>query len=65
MGNNTHGGKRRNAGRKTELVSTTTKLVTVSLDEMTVRKLRVVGGGNVSRGVRIAAASAYENFLKE
>ncbi len=59
-----HGGARRNAGRKTEKVGLPTKPVSVSLDEMTVRKLKAVGGGNLSRGIRLAADLAYERFQR-
>lgn len=59
-----HGGARRNAGRKTEQIGAPTKPVSVSLDEMTVRKLKVVGEGNLSRGIRIAADLAYQKHQK-
>lgn len=59
-----HGGARRNAGRKTEKVGAPTRAVSVSLDELTVRRLRVVGDGNLSRGIRIAAELAYEKFQR-
>lgn len=61
----THGGARRNSGRKTELVGAPTKAVTLTLDEMTVRKLKVLGEGNASRGVRLAADMAYDAYLKK
>lgn len=60
-----HGGARRNAGRKTEAVGAPTRPVSVSLDEMTVRKLKVVGDGNLSRGIRLAADLAYARYQKE
>lgn len=59
-----HGGARRNAGRKTEKVGAPTRAVSVSLDELTVRRLRVVGDGNLSRGIRIAAELGYEKFQR-
>lgn len=59
-----HGGARRNAGRKTEKVGAPTRAVSVSLDELTVRRLRVVGDGNLSRGIRIASELAYEKFQR-
>ena len=37
----------------------------VALDEMTLRKLRVLGKGNISAGVREAARVAYERYQKE
>lgn len=36
----------------------------LTLDAMTLRKLRAIGDGNVSAGVRIAAKAAYELFQK-
>ena len=62
---NTHGGARRNAGRKTEVQDQKTVRVNVTLDPLTVRKLRVVGGGNLSRGIRIGAALAYDKYQAE
>lgn len=59
-----HGGARRNAGRKTEKVGAPTRAVSVSLDELTVRMLKVVGDGNLSRGIRIAAEIAYQRYQK-
>lgn len=59
-----HGGARRNAGRKTEKVGAPTRGVSVSLDELTVRMLKVVGDGNLSRGIRIAAEIAYQRYQK-
>ncbi len=60
-----HGGARRNAGRKTEKVGSPTRAVSVSLDEMTVRKLKVVGDGNLSRGIRVAADLAFERYQRD
>lgn len=60
-----HGGPRRNAGRKTEMVGRPTRAKTVSLDELTERRLKVVGGGNLSRGIRIAAEIAYDKYQRE
>lgn len=37
---------------------------TVSLDERTVELLKVVGGGNLSRGIRHAARVAYEEYQR-
>lgn len=65
MEDNTHGGPRRRSGRKTELPpSEHTKPVTVTLDEMTLRMLRVLGDGNLSRGIRDAARVAYARYQK-
>lgn len=62
---NNHGGQRRRAGRKTELPPTErTKPVTVTLDELTLRMLRALGGGNLSRGIREAARVAYARYQK-
>ena len=58
------GGARRNAGRKTEMVGQKTKAVTVTLDDITVRKLKVVGDGNLSRGIRHAAEVAFDKYQK-
>ena len=60
-----HGGPRRNAGRKTEMIGSPMRAKTVSLDEMTERRLKVIGGGNVSRGIRLAARVAYDQYQKE
>lgn len=60
-----HGGKRLNAGRKSEVLGWPTKPVTVTLDELTVRKLRVLGKGNVSKGIRASADLAFEAYQKE
>lgn len=59
----THGGTRRNSGRKTEkAVEGPVKKHTVTLDEMTVRMLKVVGAGEVSRGIRVAARHTYAAY---
>lgn len=55
-----HGGARRNAGRKPVLPGETMKRVCVTLDERTVRLLNVLGEGNLSQGVRVAADVAYD-----
>lgn len=36
----------------------------VTVDEMTLRKLKVLGDGNVSLGVRVAANAAFEKYQK-
>jgi len=37
----------------------------VTLDDISVRKLKVLGAGNISRGARRAAEIAYERYQKE
>lgn len=59
---NNHGGARRNAGRKTERHDLEVTKQTVSYDETTKRRLAVLGGGNVSKGIRLAAQFAYEGY---
>lgn len=39
--------------------------VNVSLDERTMELLKVVGEGNLSRGIRRAARVAYERYQNE
>lgn len=58
---NKRGGARRNSGRITEIADGT-RPRTVSLDDMTVRKLKVLGDGNASRGIRVAADRAYKLY---
>ena len=65
MTDTTHGGARRNAGRKTELPGDATHRVQVTVDEKTLVLLRVLGGGNLSRGVRRAARAAYDAYQRE
>lgn len=36
----------------------------VTFDDMTLRMLTVLGGGNVSRGVRVAAQVAWDKYQK-
>lgn len=62
---NTHGGARPNAGRKTELPGERMRRVTITVNEMTVRRLRIVGDGNVARGVRHAAQVAYDRWQRQ
>ena len=38
--------------------------ITVTLDALTVRRLRVLGDGNVSQGVRVAARAAYDRYQR-
>lgn len=58
----THGGKRRNSGRNTELPGEAMSKHTVTLDEMTVRRLKVVGDGNLSKAIRVAAEVAFDAY---
>lgn len=52
-------------GPKTELpVGEALERVTFTLDAMTRRKLKVLGGGNESQGVRIAARVAFDRFQR-
>lgn len=37
----------------------------VTLDEMTTRKLKVLGNGNISAGVRRAVEVAFDRYQKE
>ena len=37
----------------------------ITIDEMTRRKLLVLGGDNLSEGVRVAADRAYERYQSE
>ena len=55
-----HGGARRNAGRKSAVPGETMKRVCVTLDERTLRLLDVLGEGNISQGVRVAADLGYD-----
>lgn len=57
-----HGGARKGAGRKTEKPGESMDHATVTLDEMTRRKLTVLGDGNLSKGVRLAADVAYDRY---
>ena len=56
----THGGARRNAGRKSTVPGETMTRVCVTLDERTLRLLKVLGDENISQGVRVAADVAYD-----
>ena len=60
-----HGGARRNAGRKTEVSGERMKRFNVSLDERTLRLLKVLGENNLSRGVRVAADMAYDAWQRK
>jgi hypothetical protein len=58
----TTGGSRRNAGRKTELTGQPVGRKALTLDDRTVRLLAVLGDGNLSKGVRVAADVAYSRY---
>lgn len=59
----TRGGKRRNAGRKIEVQGAgPVKKKTVTLDETSERMLKVLGGGELSKGIRIAGRYAYAAY---
>lgn len=60
-----HGGARRNAGRKTEVTGERMLRRSVTLDERTIRLLNVLGDGNLSRGIRAAADTAYEAWQRK
>lgn len=59
-----HGGKRARAGRRTEVPEKDLRKVSVMIDEQAIEFLRVVGEGNLSRGVRLAARVAYDRYQK-
>lgn len=61
----TRGGARPSSGKKTELMGQPTRRVQVSLDERTLELLGVLGGGNTSKGIRVAARVAYERYQRE
>lgn len=60
-----HGGARRNAGRKTEVTGERMTRTNVSLDERTLRLLKVIGENNLSRGIRVAADMAYDAWQRK
>lgn len=51
-----------NAGRKTELNGQRVTKRSMSIDEMTARKLAVLGDGNLSKGIRRAAEYAFSQY---
>ena len=65
MHSRTHGGKRQNSGRKTELGAGKTKKITVTVDDLTHRRLKVVGVGNVSLGVRLCSEHTFAAYQKD
>lgn len=56
--------RRKNAGRRIEIVGARTRSYTVTLDERSIVLLRVLGDGNLSRGIRTAARVAYERYQR-
>lgn len=59
-----HGGTRRNSGRKIELIGEMTRKITITIDDITHRRLKVLGAGNVSRGVRVGAKNGYADYQR-
>lgn len=59
-----HGGPRPHSGKKTELGGQPTRRVQVTLDERTLEFLNVLGEGNVSKGIRLAARVAYDRYQR-
>ena len=54
----------RKRGPKTELGDAPMVRTQVSLDERTKRLLLVLGSGNVSKGIRLAAEVAYQRYQR-
>lgn len=52
-------------GPKTLFVGETLKRKQVTIDSTTTRKLMVIGGGNLSAGVRAAADVAYDRYQSQ
>jgi hypothetical protein len=63
--NSGRGGRRQNAGRKTEVPGEVMERHNVMLDDTTRRKLLVLGDGNLSRGIRRAACVAFERYQRQ
>jgi hypothetical protein len=62
--NMSRGGARPRSGPKTELNGQPVRRVQLTLDDRTVKLLKVLGDGNASKGARISAEIAYERYLK-
>lgn len=64
MDNKPHkrGGKRNGAGRPRNNPEEAMTTTAITVDSMTLRKLAVLGEGNVSEGVRRAADVAYDRY---
>lgn len=58
------GGKRAGAGKPRMDPAAPMAHKTISLDEGALRKLLVLGNGNLSEGVRKAAEVAYDRYLR-
>lgn len=58
------GGARRNAGRKTE-VNEPMLSVNLTITDLALRQLKVLGDGNASLGARRAAEVAYDRYQNE
>lgn len=56
------GGKRRGAGRPPKVDGAAMGHTTITIDDMTRRRLLVLGDGNMSEGVRLAAEVAYNRY---
>lgn len=59
------GGKRLNAGRKSEVIGEVLQRKVITVDTMTLRKLKVIGNGNISKAVRMATAIAYARYQRD
>lgn len=59
-----HGGARKNAGRRTELIGDPVRRVQVTVDAKTLEFLQILGDGNLSKGVRNAARVAYDRYQR-
>lgn len=64
MNSQNHGGARKNAGRRTELVGDPMRRIQVTVDEKTLEFLQILGEGNLSKGVRNAARVAYDRYQR-
>lgn len=58
------GGVRKSAGRKPEVPGEPMVHKTVTLTAITLRKLLVLGDGNLSKGVRAAAEVAFDRYQR-
>lgn len=58
------GGRRQNAGKKPDVPGTTKESTSISVSNMTLRKLAVLGDKNISKGVEIAADIAYDRYQR-
>ena len=41
-----------------------TRKITITIDDITHRRLKVLGAGNVSRGVRVGAKNGYADYQR-